>query len=73
MIGAIALTNPFVDIREEQVYLVKYCSSDISNIKYYNVYSLDNTYIGIYRKDWFILESIYLGRLREQQINSIFS
>ena len=73
MIRAIALANSSINsnkIIKDQVYLVE----DFSTIeKYYYVFSLDNTYIDMFRKEWFILESIHLGRLREKQIESIFS
>ena len=53
-------------IIKDQVYLAK-----SSHEKYYEVFSLDNIYVGFFERDWFILESIYLGRLREQQIKSV--
>lgn len=77
MIRAIALANMNTNIGsliKDQVYLVEDVLEDVFYKKYYKVYySLDKVYIGFIRKEWFILESIHLGRLREKQINSIFS
>lgn len=73
MIRTIALANSSINsnrIIKDQVYLVE----DSATIeKYYEVYLVNNIYIGSFRKEWFILESIHLGRLREKQIESIFS
>lgn len=75
MIRAIALANSSINsnkIIKDQVYLIEDLTIEVYK-KYYDVFSLDNTYIGMFRKEWFILESIHLGRLREKQIESIFS
>ena len=68
--GVVTASSNSNRIIKEQVYLVEDSSNEYYQ-KYYHVYSLDNIYISIFRKEWFILESLHLGRLREKQIKSV--
>jgi hypothetical protein len=75
MIRAIALANvPYMYVNskivKDEIFLVE-DSEDIFWKNYYRVYSLDKVYLDIIRKEWFILESLHLGILREKQIKSV--
>jgi hypothetical protein len=68
--GVVTASSRITNIIKEQVYLVEDSSNEYYQ-KYCHVYSLDNIYISIFRKEWFILESLHLGQLREKQIKSV--